>query len=247
VDLAERSSTRTDRHPWERARCAFFSGVLERATDGRSLGRVLDVGAGDGWVAGELVGRFSVSEAVCWDVNYSSADLDEVIDPQVHRVVEPPAGEFDTVLLLDVLEHVERDDEFLDDLVFPRVRAGGLLLVSVPAHPALFSEHDRLLGHHRRYRPAEIARLVHRRFDVVTEGPLFLSLVPARALEVVAERFRPARTRRPTGVGEWRHGPLLTSIASGALAFDGAVSRAAGGTMLASAGLSYWLCCRRPV
>jgi len=246
VDLLERPATPHRRHPWERARTSFFAGILESVLGSRDLGRVLDIGAGDGFVAGELARRFRITgQAVCWDVNYDESDLVAPMPPKIRRVDAAPAGQFDVVLLLDVLEHVEHDAEFVDGVVLPRVAPGGLLLVSVPAHPALFSSHDVALGHYRRYRPEAIRKLLGNRLEVLREGPLFLSLVAARAFEVVVERLRPSAPRPLTGVGAWTGGPIATSVLTGALTLDGAVSRRVQGTWLASAGLTYWLCCRR--
>ena len=68
-------------------------------------------------------------------------------------------GAFDLVLATDVLEHVDDDVAALREL--RRVAApGAVLLVTVPAHPRLWSAHDVALHHRRRYRRAELlARL----------------------------------------------------------------------------------------
>lgn len=54
------------------------------------------------------------------------------------------------VLLLDVLEHVEDDKVFLSDLI-TSMKAGASLLLTVPAHMSLWTDHDVLSGHQRRY------------------------------------------------------------------------------------------------
>jgi SAM-dependent methyltransferase len=59
-------------------------------------------------------------------------------------------GQFDTALLVHVLEHIEKDREALNkvhELLLPN----GKVLIEVPAMPFLFSVHDELLGHYRRY------------------------------------------------------------------------------------------------
>ena len=125
---------------------------------------MLDVGAGDGWFAGELKSSLPPSaEVICWDVNYSGDDLAEPMPAGLSRVVDPPDGRFDLITVLDVIEHVVDDAAFLDEDVLPRLAPDGLLVVSVPAHQALFCAHDVALGHHRRYsapparRPARTA------------------------------------------------------------------------------------------
>ena len=66
-------------------------------------------------------------------------------------------GEADSVVSVNVLEHVEDD---VTELALMRsvLRPGGHLCLWVPAMPALYSNFDRSLGHHRRYRRRELAK-----------------------------------------------------------------------------------------
>ena len=63
--------------------------------------------------------------------------------------------DYDVVLLADVLEHVEHHHEFLRDLV-AQLKPGATLIITVPAHPWLWSPHDAALGHFRRYTQATL-------------------------------------------------------------------------------------------
>lgn len=68
---------------------------------------------------------------------------------------------FDAVVASDVLEHIEHDAEAVREI--RRVlRPGGVLVFTVPAHPWLWSDHDRALWHHRRYRRPEVVELIER-------------------------------------------------------------------------------------
>ena len=60
------------------------------------------------------------------------------------------SGAIDLVLMLDVLEHVEQDRPLLSE-VFRVLRPGGRLIISVPAFQGLWSRHDELHHHKRRY------------------------------------------------------------------------------------------------
>ncbi len=72
----------------------------------------------------------------------------------------PVASEsVDVLLALDLLEHVADDGAAVRE--FARVlRPGGVLLVTVPACPALWSEHDEALDHLRRYRSARLRAIL---------------------------------------------------------------------------------------
>ncbi len=207
-----------------------------------SARRILDVGAGDGWFAETLISDLPhVEQVVCWDVNY---DVDELVttDPRVARTRTAPAPGFDLVLVLDVLEHVDDPDRFVTDQLCPVSGPGTPVLVAVPAHPGLFGEHDRALGHHRRYTITGLIEQVSPWIDVVDHGPLFTGLVPLRAAAVAAERVRhqPRATTDPHGVGGWNRGPVATRMVRAPLAFDSAVTRRIGPLRRRVTGLSHW-------
>jgi glycosyltransferase involved in cell wall biosynthesis len=56
----------------------------------------------------------------------------------------------DSIVCLNVLEHIEDDKRVLAEL-YRAVEPGGVVVVLVPAHPELYSDLDRNLGHFRRY------------------------------------------------------------------------------------------------
>ena len=135
---------------------AYLGGVLRRFV----LGRVLEVGAGIGsnipYLHNDLVAEWTALEP--------DADLTRRIEEQlltgrlpvncrlVHGTIASVdcAALFDTVLYLDVLEHILDDGAEL-------VRASrhlatrGNLVVLTPAHQFLFTAFDAAIGHHRRY------------------------------------------------------------------------------------------------
>jgi SAM-dependent methyltransferase len=64
---------------------------------------------------------------------------------------------FDTVICLNVLEHV-RDDMLSLGSMLRLLEPGGRLVLLVPSLPAIYGTLDEALGHFRRYTPAEIRR-----------------------------------------------------------------------------------------
>jgi SAM-dependent methyltransferase len=66
---------------------------------------------------------------------------------------------FDTVILLDVLEHIEHDRQLLQQLR-QSLQPGGRLILKVPALSWLYSSLDRAIGHHRRYSRATLAEVL---------------------------------------------------------------------------------------
>jgi hypothetical protein len=66
---------------------------------------------------------------------------------------------FDAVVASDVLEHIQ-DDTAAAAEITRVVRRGGRVVISVPAHQWLYSEHDAALRHFRRYSKAAIRQLL---------------------------------------------------------------------------------------
>jgi SAM-dependent methyltransferase len=123
-------------------------------------GQVVEVGAGIGATAAVLMGNGRAS----WTCLEPDVRLCERLKNAMSsreatagcRVVcgtlddLDPAERFDTVLYVDVLEHIEDDSAELARSA-GRLRSGGRLVVLAPAHQWLFSPFDRAIGHHRRY------------------------------------------------------------------------------------------------
>jgi glycosyltransferase involved in cell wall biosynthesis/phospholipid N-methyltransferase len=130
--------------------------------------RVLEIGAGIGNITGFILPR---DEYVATDINanylhylanfaagkpylsVAHADLDEPAD------FEALAGRFDTVLCLNVLEHVPDPERALNNL-FSALAPGGRALIYVPRGQALYGTLDEALGHRCRYSPDSLRREV---------------------------------------------------------------------------------------
>ncbi len=144
--------------------------IFERARP--HLGqRVLDAGAGIGTFTALAVAAGAEVTALEPD----PAFVARLTELEGINVIEAPAeaippglGEFDSILCLNVLEHV-RDDEAALHGFHDSLRPGGALLLLVPAHSWLYGGYDRAAGHKRRYEARALrARLRTAGFDVET-------------------------------------------------------------------------------
>lgn len=126
-------------------------------------GEVLEVGAGLGSVTKRLHARACVWHAMEPDPHMAASISDWVVGDHADNVKVhcgtladlPATPAFDVVLYADVLEHIQEDAQELASAI-ARLRAGGHLVVLVPAHQALFSPFDARIGHFRRYSLASI-------------------------------------------------------------------------------------------
>lgn len=252
MDLREVPPQIFVRHPWETARARFFLHLLRRHVTGNDLS-IVDYGAGDGFFARTLLDAWpAVGKVVCFDPGYP-AEPAQSDTTRISFTRDRPHDTCDVLVLLDVLEHAANDQAVLHGALSGCLRAGGWLLLSVPAHPILFSRHDQLLGHKRRYSSPDLLALANQEDIVVIEqGQLFASLLVPRALTKLAETLRPPRPNLPdtaahidTSVGAWNHGRVLTRTVEAALGLDAALARALAGRRLAVPGLSTWLLARK--
>ena len=242
MDLRERGDG-AQRHPWEIVRAKFFAELIQSHVELSTLTSLVDVGAGDGWFAQELLPMLPSSATVtCWDVNYSPDDLEAERPERVIRSISRPNESAGLVTLLDVLEHIPDDAGFLRDELVPLVGKNGRLVISVPAHPRLFSDHDTALGHERRYRRIDLLSILGKNFEVLESGPLFSSLLAPRFMQVALEHM--GRRGSEQGIGAWDHGKHVTGSVKGVLQFDAWLGRWAAQHHLNIPGLSVWAVCR---
>jgi SAM-dependent methyltransferase len=129
--------------------------------------RVLEIGAGIGNLSGFLVDQAHIDRVVLTDtepyylgrLRERFADRPQVVVAQLRLPAVDPrlaADRLDTVVCLNVLEHIENDGASLRamrDLLVP----GGRLVLLVPALAALYGTLDEALGHFRRYVPEELS------------------------------------------------------------------------------------------
>ena len=214
---------------------------------------VLDVGAGDGYLATALFADLPAgSRLVCVDSNYSDADLETyraAAPPNLSFERERPGERYDVILLLDVIEHVPDDNAFLRLLTEENLAEHGAIIVSVPARQSLFSRHDEALGHYRRYSPAQLREVVAANGLVVRKtGGLFHSLLFPRTWSVVREKFLRLLAKEPPlppAADDWKAGAWVSKGVERLLAADNALSHACSEFGWDLPGLSIWAVCQK--
>jgi SAM-dependent methyltransferase len=89
-----------------------------------------------------------------------------------------PDGSFDGIVLLNVLEHIERDEAALAH-VARILKPGGVAVIEVPAGAGLYDVYDKLLFHHRRYSMGELTVKAQRAgLEIVHKSHLGFFLYP---------------------------------------------------------------------
>ena len=120
-------------------------------------GDVLEVGAGIGSFTNILKSsQFNSLVALEPDQEQCNISSTLVDDHRIEHICGTCANfresyiNFDTILYIDVLEHIN-DDANEINMAYSLLKQGGHLIILSPAHKYLFSEFDRSIGHYRRY------------------------------------------------------------------------------------------------
>lgn len=246
MDLLENSSGQV-RHPWEDARFAFFLRLLQRSLDLEKIETILDVGSGDAWFAEQLTRHIAHPRITCWDSGYTPAVRASDRLPRSERLAfsaTRPMERFPLVILLDVLEHVEHDLDFLTEIVRDNMVSGSHVLISVPAWPSLFSSHDVRLRHYRRYSAGSARQLITSAgLCIIRSAGLFYSPLAARLLQVLRERITGWSPRND--LGSWQRPTLTTTLTRAVLTGDSFLSVLFADLGVEVPGLSWWALCRR--
>jgi SAM-dependent methyltransferase len=184
-----------ERHWWYRGRRRVLRAAIERLPLPPGA-RLLDAGCGSGRMLVELARYGEVTGVdVSWEaVAAARARGHDVVRAPVEAMPFPD-GAFDVVTCLDVIEHTADDLATLAEL--RRVtRPGGLLIATVPAYQALWSWHDEVNRHFRRYDRAELRALARAAgWELVTDTHFNTVLLGPAAAVRLAQRRRHAHPR----------------------------------------------------
>jgi SAM-dependent methyltransferase len=212
-----------DRHFWFRSRNLLISDLARSVTAGFPEGhRVLEVGFGTGNVLRFLkraCSRGSVFGMELWSAGIRFArarDLDLLVQGDLRQAPFPPV--FDVVGMFDVLEHIPDDAGTLQamrNLLAP----GGRLMVTVPAHQALWSYFDAAAHHCRRYSPGGLKQVLSSAGYEVEYLSQFMAILFPLLLFVrkVAHRRGRAGSDLQRAQEEFRIIPLANEILGGVL------------------------------
>ncbi len=158
----DRMAELDSRHWWYRARRRILADLIRRRIALPKAARILEIGCGTGHNLAMLSG-FGTVDAIELD-----ADARAVASGRLGREVGAaalpelpgvPDASYDLVALLDVIEHVESDREALTTIA-RKLKPGGRILITVPAFPWMWSAHDEVNHHFRRYTKRTLRELV---------------------------------------------------------------------------------------
>lgn len=149
-----------DHHWWFRWRFELITRLVADFKASEDF-RILDAGCGTGQMLkhledlGDAVGIDTSAQAISFA---QSRGVKNLVLGSITAVPFPDAT-FDCVVALDVIEHVDDDIGILKAL-HDVTKPGGHLIVTVPAYKLLWSEHDDINHHKRRYTASQLRGLI---------------------------------------------------------------------------------------
>ncbi|SFP86160.1 class I SAM-dependent methyltransferase [Sphingomonas rubra] len=160
----DRMAAHDSTHWWYRARRDILSDYLTRYGALPPAARILEIGCGTGHNL-PMLARFGAVEAIEIDPaarGIASERLGKPVGaaplpalPGVER------GAYDLVAVLDVVEHIEDDVAALAAMK-SLLKPSGTILIAVPAHQWMWSAHDTVNHHHRRYSRRTLTAAIER-------------------------------------------------------------------------------------
>lgn len=229
---------------WFQSRNRIILSTLRRFTASNSL-NYAEIGCGTGFVLAAVADSFPAWQVHGFDIHDEAVAFSRQRAPRalvrqadIHSLL--PDLAYDVVGVFDVLEHLDNDLAALQDL-HRILRPAGLLILTVPQHPGLWSPYDDAARHRRRYRREEMRqRLKAAGFSVCFLSSFVSTLWPAlwwrrRALR----RLDPAAAAAATQ-SDLTPNPWLDRLSRAAMWPDEAAARLGcplpwGGSLLAVA------------
>lgn len=180
----------TPSHFWIQWR---FSVITKRIPKTYDWGNILDIGCGNGALGQQIESQYGIRGSGC-DLNEKALrtirrGYDQLYFYNIHQRNTEFEGYFSTILLMDVLEHIDNPVEFLEAASY-HLCPGGKIIINVPAIQMFFSKYDTVAGHVKRYRLATITNeLIRAGLKVESAGYWGIALVPLLLIRKLLLKF----------------------------------------------------------
>jgi SAM-dependent methyltransferase len=199
------------RHWWYRARRDVLGDLIRREAMPPANARILEIGCGTGHNL-EMLGAFGRVDAVELDEEARAVAEQRlgraVMNSPLPELAGVRDGAYDLIAALDVIEHIDDDSAALAAIA-SRLRPGGKFLMTVPAHQWMWSAHDTVNHHKRRYSKRGLKRLIQGSPLHLDKIGYFNSLLFPLA---VAERFASRLRRKDDADVKLPSGPINAAL-----------------------------------
>lgn len=139
-----------DYHWWHRARREIIVDTIINNIPNYSSKKLLDIGCGSGYflskISKYIPNSMGIESHEYRNIKYDNIKKCNIFDNKLEN------NSFDIITALDVIEHIENEKQFLNEIkrLLCNYEGGGIL-ITVPAYQWLFTYHDIVNEHYRRY------------------------------------------------------------------------------------------------
>jgi SAM-dependent methyltransferase len=149
-------------HWWYRARREILAALIRRKARPKPGAQLLEIGCGTGHNLA-MLSEFGEVEGLELD-DEARTIAEKRLGRPVRNAPLPglegvPERHYDFIGAFDVIEHID-DDAAAMDSIAKRLKSGGRLVVTVPAHQWMWSAHDVVNHHKRRYSKRALRQLI---------------------------------------------------------------------------------------
>lgn len=237
------------RHPWEIVRAGILIRLFKKQA--ARYQHIADIGSGDAYVLGRLADKELANRYTAIDEAYTPAIVSQIQEQApstssfffLTSIASAATTTCDAAMLADVLEHCADDKAVLQEAL-TLLKPGGTLVITVPAYQFLFSGHDRLLLHYRRYNRSQLLSLCRSvNLDIKESGYFFSTLLIPRLVQSGLEKLQLRKTHK--SIDNWNGGRPLSILFSTILWLDYGISRFFALIGLKLPGLSCYCVCKK--
>jgi SAM-dependent methyltransferase len=182
-----------DRHWWYRARRKILADLIRREAQPPANAQILEIGCGTGHNLA-MLGEFGHVDGL--ELDDEARALSErrlgrkVMSSPLPELAEVPNRHYDLIGAFDVIEHIEDDRAALASIA-TKLKPGGKFVMAVPAHQWMWSAHDVVNHHKRRYSRRSLKALIEGSpLELVKIGYFNSLLFPLAVAERAASKMR---------------------------------------------------------
>jgi len=229
LQVSDGKSTKQN-HPWEYARSKVIFSILKNYLKRGERGTALDVGCGDVFFLTRFADKYPNFELIAVDTAFDQEIISKITAKNSKynirffndiQNVRSSRGA-SVVFLLDVIEHIEDDIRFLKELSSQAyISPETIIVITVPAFNSLYCNHDKWLGHYRRYSHSLLKQHIESaELSYIEGGYFFTSLLFPRYIQKIIEKLKKSSDIRNQGIGNYKGGAVLSFLYENFLLLD---------------------------
>lgn len=144
--------------------------------------KIMDLGCGNGRLSNQLEKRFSCKiDRIDSDIETLKLNKNikgNLICYNIYQKNKKLVDQYDIILLFDVIEHLKKDNSFVESAL-SHLKKNGVLIINVPSLQLLYSDYDKAVGHIRRYNKKKIYKIFKKKkIDIISLNYWGFAMLP---------------------------------------------------------------------